>query len=381
MKKKNSRRSKEEQKSAKKKLDNFDERIFEDEPFGTVNICNKDYEYAIDKIYSVFMLQNQKHRGSNITRGADITDLMQISKDIQYALEQASKEFSVSPIKCRNMLIEAKVIDHSALHFAKILFTQNYGLEDKSEYLFNSKDAFNVSVKEIFFTLFDFENLSLKEFLVAVHEKVLPPFDSDKKADFYSKLCQEYCSQNHHRNVNPDNVEFMLSCTFFVISGQKQNLKRGGISFEQYVKYAETHGDDFISPRQAEVYFEEIISGKFLPDTTMFQLHSDGAHRYEQNMQFMRNLHKMNESVNTDDPFFSERCKVKKLQYKKLGVGNKEICINEKSKTFKWYNEGLTGAKIINFKDIMEVEIDFTPEFLKYHKDPKFKDVISDPKL
>jgi hypothetical protein len=174
----------------------------------------------------------------------------------------------------------------------------------------------------------------LKELLMAIHTKISPPVDSDKKADFYEKFCDEYCSQNQHRNVTPENVYFMFSCTFFVMTQSKHKMKTQGISFEQYLEYADLNGDDFITVSQAKTYYSEIIEDRFIKDFSIIEANVDGIRKFENNMNYMRNAYKMAPKVTSGDPFYTERCPVYKLQLNQSKITEKEISINEDSKTF-----------------------------------------------
>ena len=128
------------------------------------------------------------------------------------------------------MLIKAKIINYSPEHFAKIIFTQPYGLLEKSQFLFDSKDEFSYEVRDSFLTLFNFKDLTMKELLIEIHTRISPPVDSEKKAQFYEDICDEYYSQNQHRKISSQNILFMLSSTFFVITDLKHKQRKAGIS-------------------------------------------------------------------------------------------------------------------------------------------------------
>lgn len=55
--------------------------------------------------------------------------------------------------------------------------------------------------------------------------------------------------------------------------------------------------------------------------------------------------------------------------------------MNEKEKKFLWYNKGGISAKSLNFKEIINAEIGFTPTFLQYLEIPKFKELLKNHKL
>ena len=357
------------------------DRMMEESNFNTIEIAHAQYEYSIEKIYEIQMLEEQKSRGSNITRGGEVKEMMEIDPKILKILHKSCSEFLLSPEKCQDILTEAKIINYSALHFAKFIYTQPIGLVEKSKYLFDSKDEFAIEVKECFYTLFNLENLSLKDFLLTIHTKVSPPWDSERKADFYDCFWKEYSSQNHHKKTNPENVMFMISSTFFVLTDQKHKNRRGGISLEQYLGYVKEYGDDFITISQAKTYFKEIQEGKFLEDFVKIMISVDGIHKYEDNINFMKNVHKILPQATIGDPFFSNKTRVLKLQLKKRNVTEKKIWLNEKEKKFLWYNKGGISAKSLNFKEIINAEIGFTPTFLQYLEIPKFKELLKNHKL
>lgn len=145
----------------------------------------------LDKIYTISILEEEKGK-SNITRDADIHDKLKIDKQVAGVLAQAKLEFAVSPKKCRDLLIQEKITDYSALHFAKVLYTQPFGLVEKCHYLYDTKDEFAIGVRDCFTTLFSLKDLTLKELLLRIHTKVSPPIDSDKKSKFYQSFCDEY---------------------------------------------------------------------------------------------------------------------------------------------------------------------------------------------
>lgn len=307
--------------------------------------------------------------------------MMIVDPQITTILQESCSEFLISPNKCQDILSKEKVTNYSALHFAKYIYTQPIGLVEKSKYLYDSKDKFAVEVREWFYTLFNLENLSMKDFLLTIHTKVSPPVDSDRKADFYDCFWKEYSSQNHHRKTKPENVLFILSSTFFVITDQKHKNRRGGISLEQYLNYVNQYGDDFITISQAKTYFREIQEGKFLEDFVKIIISVDGIHKYENNIHFMQNVHKILPKVTVGDPFFTERTLVSKLQLNKKNITQKEISIHEKEKKFLWFKKGGISAKTLNLKEIINAEIGFTPTILQYLEIPKFKELIENHKL
>ena len=221
----------------------------------------------------------------------------------------------------------------------------------------------------------------MKEMLLAIHTKVSPPVDSDKKQDFYQRLCEEYCSQNHHKSVNAENVMFMISSTFFVLSDKKNNVKKGGISLEQYLDYVEKYGDDFITITQAKQYFKEIHQGKFLENYVKIMVSVDGMYKHMNNVNFLRNVYKMFPKSTPGDPFFFKRCLVFKLQFHQSQIKEKEIMLSEDQTKFLWYNKGTVGARCLETSKIIDVETGFTEAFLKYLEHPKFSNLIQDEKL
>lgn len=117
----------------------------------------------------------------------------------------------------------------------------------------------------------------------------------------------------------------MISSTFFVLTDQKHKNRRGGISLEQYLGYVKEYGDDFITISQAKTYFKEIQEGKFLEDFVKIMISVDGIHKYEDNINFMKNVHKILPQATIGDPFFSNKTRVLKLQLKKRNVTEKKI--------------------------------------------------------
>lgn len=113
----------------------------------TIRACSADYDYIIDKIYTLCLLEESKAK-DNVTRGAEVKDMMRLDKHTISVLEKAKLEFSICPNKCRDLLIQEKIIDYSALHFSKVLYTQPFGLMTKSKYLFDTKDEFALGVRE-----------------------------------------------------------------------------------------------------------------------------------------------------------------------------------------------------------------------------------------
>ena len=41
-------------------------------------VAKADYEYPIEKIFAFKQLEEQKHRGSNITRGQDVKEMLEL---------------------------------------------------------------------------------------------------------------------------------------------------------------------------------------------------------------------------------------------------------------------------------------------------------------
>lgn len=217
---------------AEDEYDDFD-RIAGEVGMDTIRVCHRKYEYPVDKIYDLCILEEEKGK-DGVTRGGEVQERLRLNKEVIEILELANHEFNACPNKCRSFLIENKIIDYSSLHFAKILYTQPFGLLEKSQYLFNNKDEFAVSVREVFFSLFELRDITMKDLLLIMHTKVSPPLDSDKKQDYYQNFCEEYSIQNSHKSVNAENVMFMISSTFFVITDKSKGVKKGGISLEQY---------------------------------------------------------------------------------------------------------------------------------------------------
>ena len=147
------------------------------------------------------------------------------------------------------------------------------------------------------------------------------------------------------------------------------------------MKYAEEYGDDFISPSQAEAYFYEIQEGTFLEKFVNILISVDGIHKYEDNINFMRNVYKMIPQVTPGDPFYGQRCLVNKLQLKQKKITEKEIMIDEKKGEFLWFNKGTNNTHRIFLNEIVNAEIGFTPTFLEYLKIPKFSTLIENQKL
>ncbi|CAI2381612.1 unnamed protein product [Moneuplotes crassus] len=376
------------QKSSQTEGDDCLERLVEDINSDTVLIAKRKYEYPIDKIYQVSILEEQKSRGSNITRGGDVMEAMGVDPEISEVLTNACSEFAVSPRRSQDMLIQAKIINYGANHFAKFLYTQPIRLMQKSKYLFELKDEFALEVRECFYSLFNFEDLSMKEFLLTIHTKVSPPVDSEKKSEFYEKFCAEYAEQNSSKGVSSEDLMFMLCSTFFIIADKKNKSRSRGISLEQYLSYAEEHGKGFMSLTQARAYYEEIKEDRFIQDLSSIIISVDGIQLYEDNINFMRNVHKiLPKEFTKGDEFFESKTLVYKIQLKTKKIKQKEICIDEKNQRFCWFNPGSRSFNSIKLRDIYNVEIGFTPVMNMSKEDiyeicsNKIKDFIENQRL
>lgn len=69
-----------EQKSSNTETDEDEgfDRVIEEFKAETIMVAKADYEYPIEKIFAFKQLEEQKHRGSNITRGQDVKEMLEL---------------------------------------------------------------------------------------------------------------------------------------------------------------------------------------------------------------------------------------------------------------------------------------------------------------
>ena len=177
----------EDQKSSERTddTDELDDRIVEEIPIEEmydeeVKVGSSKSSYFIDNHYENIIFQERWKREGATKGGCFEEAKFKIDPDIQKILDEAKMKFSAWPNNCREYCIKKGIIDRSALHFAKLLFWRNFGLVEKADYLFDSKNEDALEVRELFYTLFEFENLSLKNMLLSIHIRVSAPRDAHK---------------------------------------------------------------------------------------------------------------------------------------------------------------------------------------------------------
>jgi hypothetical protein len=74
------------------------ERIAEEIGMETIRIVHAEYEFPIDKIYDVSILEERKGK-DGVTRGGDVREELKLDQKIEEVLKNAKLEFGVSPQK------------------------------------------------------------------------------------------------------------------------------------------------------------------------------------------------------------------------------------------------------------------------------------------
>lgn len=209
------------------------------------------------------------------------------------------------------------------------LYCQPMDLDIKTQYLFNSRDDFAIKTRHKFIELFTFRDWTMKEFILSILFKWMPPKDVDKRQIFFRYFWEEYCDQNSDKYFSPDNVEIILSCILFFIEKKQKKLKHSRVTLEQFVDYAGEQGENIISIDEAQRYHKEIQDGTFLPSELSIKLGVEGKYSTDRNVNFIRKVKKFGWRATPGDIFFLERTKFYKLELRGTKIRKKEIWFNQ----------------------------------------------------
>lgn len=346
---------------------------------GTIQFLKKNYDFYIEKVFNNTKVEEFK--GSGVTKGCEFEDLMKLDDSKSKILEEAALEFVVCPKKAQQILIDNEISDHSPDHFAKFLYCLPIDLTSKLTYMFDTTDDFALKVKSKFVECFSFFDMRIKEFLLSILRKICPPQDFDKRQAFYQFFCEEYSVQNPNKIISGDNVIMILNCIFFFIDKQRKKLKHNKVTLEQFLTYAEETGEAIITTEEAELYFNQIQTGKFLPSDVEVRVGSEGKYAADKNVDFIRKVKKFAWKATPGDIFFWERTQMYKLDLKGMKIRKKEISLNQNETKLLVFKEGKSSSQSLKLTEIIDVEIGITDVFLKYMKTEKFQELIQDAEL